>query len=515
MKRSVFFVRAISILLGIIILGPFSIVVVPEKAHAQLPVTVTSSVTGALNLIKNTLTAIATGSIAASSGLTAVTSVNTLAKDTILDPIAWAVSKAILQSVVNSTVNWINHGFNGAPGFATNLNSTLQAVGDTAANNFISQLATNGSIKSPFQTQIANAVSTNYLQSTGKNGFFAQNAFTLNQASPNPTAFLAGNFSQGGWNAWMSAITNPQNNPYGAYALASAGVSQQVAGAQNTQKTELNWGQGFLSSRGNCPTTTTGGSSTGSSGATSLSQNSTCQSTSIQTPGSIISGQLNKALGSGVDTLVTAHQFDEIVGALLGQLTNAVIGSGGSGGGLAGLSQPSSATGGTTYFAQTDSSQAAINATLSTNFAATISGQLTAIQQFQTEWNAINSAAQTALSDLSSPGTCYPSPQNAITTIVQPVINQAATSLSQAASSITALQKIQAELPSASSTADQTAALTQASTDYSSISGTLPTPQQLQNAQTQSVFDATSTSPSLITQMNTVIAESSCQQPGS
>jgi hypothetical protein len=520
MKRNFFFSNIASVFLSIVILGSISITTFPPRVEAQFagpaqPVVILETSPADLDVIQNTITAFAAPTTALAStntalfsGITSITSLEQLAKNTALDPIAWAVSKAVLQSVVNSTVNWINHGFNGAPGFVTNLPGTLQAVGDTAANSFISQLATNGSINSPFQTQVANAVSTNYLQSTGSGGFFAQNAFTLNQASPNPTAFLGGNFSQGGWNAWMSAITSPQNNPYGAYQLASAGVSQQVASAQSTQKTELNYGQGFLSSRGNCPTTTTGKSTTGAGGATSLSANSTCQSMPIQTPGSIISGQLNKALGTGNDTLVSAHEVDELVSALLGQLTKAVIGPGG---GLSGLSQSSPSTGNTTYFAQTDPTQSAINTTLSSNFTTTIAGQLAGVQAFQADWNTINGAAQSALSALSSPGTCYPNPQNAITTVVQPVISQAATSLSQAASSITALQKVQAELPDPNSTADQTVALNQASSDYTAASAVVPSPAQLQSAQTNSVPDATTTPPSLLTQMNDIIASSSCE----
>ncbi len=124
--------------------------------------------------LKNTLTAAETHLVAASTGTTAITSQFQLLKGTSLDPIAWAVSKAVLQSVVNSTVKWINSGFNGSPAFATNLSKTLQAVGDTQANLFIQQLTSNSAIKSPFQSQVASAVSSNYLQSTAANGFLVR-----------------------------------------------------------------------------------------------------------------------------------------------------------------------------------------------------------------------------------------------------------------------------------------------------------------------------------------------------
>ena len=54
------------------------------------------------------------------------------------------------------------------------------------------------------------------------------------------------------------------------------------------------------------------------------------------TPGSVISSSLNKALGSGQDSLVQASMLDEIIGALAGKLVNQVLSSSG----LSGVSQP-------------------------------------------------------------------------------------------------------------------------------------------------------------------------------
>ncbi len=502
-SKSHFVSKIISLFIGILLLT--SSVVFPQKARAQLVVH------DPLNYIENTLSAIGVGSTAISTNLSQV-------QMSLLNPIAWMLAKETLQSVVSSTINSVNRGPNGAPGFVTNLNVLMQQVGDTAANNFLAQLSSNSAISSPFQTVIASAIGNNYLRSTGAMGFFNSNPYTLNQIASNDRGFLSGNFSQGGFMALASAFSNPANNPYGAAELASEGLNSIVANAQNVQKQELNYGQGFLASRGTCNTSTTGGttgqtaSSSKSTGSiktilTSLSGNSTCQSSPIKTPGTVIKASLDKALGSGVDTLVNAHTFDEIIGSLLSQLVNQVF----TAGGLAGISQPStrttpgngtSATTTTTasYFNQTDTSTSAVNAQLSASFSSTISQQITSLQEFQANWTKINNAALAANTALSACSNS-PSAQSTITNTVQPVLQQAATELQQASSGITSLQGIQQQLTTASSSTDPTTALSNVSTAYTTELAVLPTASDISYAQSESIDTGANTPSSLYTQM--------------
>jgi hypothetical protein len=466
----------------------------PQQAHADLPVA------DFLNFVKNTATA-------ESTAVTAGTTNALVVKGYVLDPLAFAASKAVLNSLVQSTVRWINSGFQGSPAFVTNLNSTLLNVANSTADSFVSQLSSNGSINSPFQTQVASAVASNYNTNTN-GGFFAANPYTLNQTSSNPQAFLNNNFSYGGFDAWMSEVMNPSNNPYGAYEVANTALNNQVTGAQANQKTELNWGKGFMSYKGNCNSPTT--SSASGKTTTSLSGNTTCSNASILTPGAAIESQLEKTLGSGIDQLVTANQFNEIVNALVGQLTNQVLGSGG----LTGVSQPAT-SGGSSYLDQISASQTASTNSLSTSFAQTITAQITQLQQFQSEWSTINAAAQSAEAALTN-SSCYPNANATIINTVEPVIVQAATELSDANSSINSLNTIQTEVNS-SANSNSTSGITQASTDYSTLlsSATLPSAADIQNAITQSTDTGTSTTtPSLYSQMTQLAAQAtSCQIP--
>jgi hypothetical protein len=560
------------ILIVFVVLCPVGIASYPLPVRAQTG----APVFDAGNFIKNTITSAETHLVAASTGTTAITSQFQLLKGTSLDPIAWAVAKAALQSVVNSTVKWINSGFNGSPAFVTNLANSLQTVGDAQANSFIQQLSSNGAVKSPFQSQVASAVGTNYLQSTGSNGFFNQNPYTLNQTTQNDAAFLQGNFSQGGLDALFSAVL-PQNNPYGATLLATQALNSQVAGAKNIQNTEYIAGSGFNSYRGNCQTTTTGQTMAGtatsgqtitpitnssltggggtlttaaslpttfttttggtSGGTTSLSPNSGCQSQNIVTPGSVIANSLYKSLGSGIDTLVSAHEFDEIVNALMGQLLNQVLGTGG----LSGISQASPTTGNVPYFNQTTPTTATTGTTLSGDFTTTLTAQVYGLQAFEADWTTIANAATAAENALNA-STCTPNAQSIIASTITPILNESAGEIDVASSSIATLNIIAGEAPPVNPdgspvTVTQTA---QASANYSCFlsSGTLenadgscppadsvPVPSQsdIEYAQTQSTDSGATTSggntgipESIYTELTQLTREARlCTVPGS
>lgn len=557
--RSSFKKTAATFLIALSIL-PAAVLMAPRSAYAQ------TVVTDPLDIAQNTITA-----ITSAKQLTA--------------PIFWTLAKVVEQAVVKSIVNWINSGFKGSPAFATNINMSLQATADAAANGFLRQLSINGSIRSPFQNLVYQTVSRAYFQSSASNAYFAQNQYTLNRYVSNDAAFLAGATTQGGLGAWLAVVMNAQNNPFGAAMLAANALNAQVGGATNQLLTELNWGQGFLSYHGNCaasaagdnvavtqaaqlqanpvvgiqtnpsnlstlsptlgadvlgsvtlnksgganaptsavtPGTAVGNSAVttvdlnnagtignkdgNSAGATSLSGSAPCLGQSIQTPGTAIKASLDKALGSGIDTLVSARDFDEIVNALLSQLINQVIGPNG----LLSTSQPSAATGGVPYFDQSTPAQTSantnINTSLNSSFVQALQGQITALQQFQSNWSVINTAAQNAATALNA-HSC-PVNQQTLATQVQPVINQAAQALSAASYFISQISAIQNALPS-SSDPNATVELAQISANYSALLATttpyaLPNSTDISFAQTQSIDSGTSTTPSLYTRMNQI-----------
>ncbi|MDB5195139.1 MAG: hypothetical protein JWO84_323 [Parcubacteria group bacterium] len=506
--------RPIVSLLLISIFATSGVMIQPRAVYAQQIVhDPISHVTGLADLAKNTITS-------AKSIITGAASAKILT-----NPIFYRIAQAAIQSMVKSTVNWINSGFQGSPAYATNLSGTLQDAADVAAKQFVGQLATQSGIKSPFSDKVSQTILSTHYLSTSRDGFALLNPYTLNKVSSNDAAFLRGDISQGGFQAWFATVLNPQNNPIGASNLAQNELNKRVASAVGQVHEELGWGNGFFSFRtcdkpapassASCPAGTidTGdgsGCQAGSGAPVSLSQNSSCLSSSIKTPGSVIAGSLNHTLGLGADSLVQAKDFDEIVNALMGQLLNNVLGSSG----LGGLSKGSTATGGRAYFNQPTSSNTSASVSAVSTFTQLLDQQTTALQEYLTNWQSVGAAANAAKTALTA-STCVPGAANIVTTQVQPVITQAATAVGTVPNALNAIDKIRSAALGAATadTSTQTTVLQQASADYADLlaSSAFPSLNDFTNAAAQST-DTTGTglSPSLLDQMNQLTAQAKC-----
>jgi hypothetical protein len=346
-------------------------------------------------------------------------------KDYILDPLAWAEAKGLLQNITNETVNWINSGFNGSPAYITNPTRFFENIADQATGAFISQNGPLSSLCSPISLNVRLALALNQAGISG-NGGGSSNPYTCTLSSiinnvqnasigagvtvngMSIAGFEGGDFSQGGWPAF-AALAEPQNSFYGAYLEAQSSLDTNIANRTQQKNNELAQGQGFQTYQ-TCaddstitdadayydPTIQRDEAASESAGYNIYE---TCQNS---TPGSTIKTSLDKAMGSSQDSLVQASMLDEIIGALAGQLVNHVLGSGG----LAGVSQPSN--GQPSYLTQIEgeaySSAAAaggIGGSLSANLAQYITNT-TQIQSYASSSIALAENALPALYNASS-----------------------------------------------------------------------------------------------------------------
>lgn len=346
------FVRpATALLCAVLVLVSAYAPAVSPRTHAQLPVTETNPVI---------LGAVVTSASANVTSAAAEVEQSIISK--ILNGIAWAVAKTTIQSLTRSMVNWINSGFQGSPGFVTDLEYNLRNLQDSIADEFFDSLADNVGIdvRSPFQDQIADYLRESYYRSTGTDGFWSQNLYTAHDNEEDADAFLSGDFRRGGWDAWMKTVLYDQNNPIGAFRRAESALFRSVESARVTRLNEIQWGRGFLSWRGDC-LQFEGGNQTLTQGlgfrqdengnivsapqtqtAVSLDGKEKCLKYDIKTPGSVVESQLNITASSPLRQLELADSVNEIVGALVGQMVNQVLG----GVGLSGLSRASSGGGG-------------------------------------------------------------------------------------------------------------------------------------------------------------------------
>ncbi len=510
-----YFRRTTSIkVLGFFMLAIFSVTVpfshTENVAHAQIPVT------DAANLTANT-----------------VTSVNATSQtvvEKILNGLAWTVAKLTVQSITRSTVNWINSGFQGSPAFVSDLQSNLKYLGDAVANDFFNQLnktvvdSTGFNIKSPFQDQISQQLRAQYYKQTS--GLLGLSAYDLSGHSADPKAFLNGNFSQGGFDAFLSASQNPANNPFGAYKLASDQLWASIDAAAQQRTAELGWGKGFSSWRGACNSVTDASSPANNGGNTttvdtaglsntannainaalgtpstagtpaaaapvSLSKAEQCTGNSVKTPGSVIEDQLENSLGTGIRQLELADSINEIVGALMGQLVNKVLGSGG----LLGASQPSSG-GGSSYIDQATapSQLSTVVASLADGVTQNIANDRTAVSTYQTNWQTILTAANAAKQS------CGATPE------ITAAITQATASVASSTAALALIDTTNTTIQNAnqSTSNDKTTVIANAVSDYQNkylASPLIPTAEQQSDAVIESSDSGTSTPMSLYTRM--------------
>ncbi|KND51223.1 MAG: hypothetical protein ABA06_02845 [Parcubacteria bacterium C7867-001] len=377
-----------ALLLGCTLLASASIALVPQPAYAGgLPVI------DGTNLIKNAITSIKTAFIAVKSGITAANSIKDMMKEFGLDPAAWGIGNTLIQKMVNQSLQKALTGNNGAPSPVTNISKHMLDVGDSVADDFLKQLSTNGAVKSPFQSLIAQSVREDYFKSTGKGAFFASNPYTLSKECESKI----GGKGPVSLDCFFSATQKQANNPLGADYIAKQELGRKVADAQKEEGDLLQQGNGFLPIRTGCK------DKKDPNGAVSLSVAGVCLG-NITTPGHILAETVNKALGSSQDRIVQADEFNEIIANFI---SSQLFGSGG----LLGLGESGSGGSGRSALGQqADATEAAntegtaANAALS--FLKIVTAQQAQLSGYSTNIESIRDAATDAQSALVALGSC-------------------------------------------------------------------------------------------------------------
>ena len=260
---------------------------------------------------------------AANSGIIAGAATTLAAKEA-ADGIAWQVAKKMVSNMTKSLIEWVNSGFEGNPAFITDLNGMLLDALDSTAGSYIQSLGGIGEfVCSPFKLDVQVALQLNYAQArSGMPAGASAPECSLTDIENNISGFLNG-IGDHGWQEWLSITSNPQNTPYGAYLAAEAKMNLRLVNESGQSLTEANWGQGFLSKKV-CEGINGQPAETGKN----------CQ---ITTPGQVISQQLNYQLTTSQQSLIEADEINELIGALMNQLTlkavegiNGILGLGGN-----------------------------------------------------------------------------------------------------------------------------------------------------------------------------------------
>ena len=412
-----------------------------------------------------------------------------------LDPIAYALSQTVLNSMTQSVVNWVATGFNGSPAFVTDLQRNLLRLGDATANNYLAQLQADGRIDSPFRSSVLASARDTYYRNTGGGAFGAANPYTLNRTCARDTEFLAGTYFD--LDCFVGAFRNPANNPFGSSLLTTDAVLRQVGVEEDERREELRQGNGFLSWRRceNEPAAPAAGE------PIDLTQVDTTANCPIVNPGSAIYSAMTDVLGAPIARLTSADEINEIIVGLMSTLVNDLLNEG-----FAAISEQG-------RNARTPSAaESNANASLLGSLSASIANQKTVVTSYQNAWQVIQGAANAAQARLQS---CTNS-ENAQTILareVQPVVTQAAAALNKSVGALNGLNALQSRIQAST---NQAADLPQIATDFQNMvrSRQLPDGEEVAYAITESQdLSAESTSTTLYRKM-AIIANGSCNQSG-
>jgi len=266
-------------------------------------------------------------------------------KDFLLDQLAFQLKNQVINKITSGLLNWINSGFEGSPAFVLDLDRFTNDLAISTGSYFINNvLAVPDVLCTPFRREINIALSELHDRRTSNiNRIYIRTATcTLGDVINNNYDLFYNDFSQGGWEAWNQLI-RPNNYRAGSYIIARAELDNRIAEREQEETKKLEFGRGFLTFE-KCyllppegqygpaaPTTTKAEKEAAKAGG------GYCET---QTPGVVIEQQLNNTLPAGLEGLIAADEINEIIGALLSQLLNKVIGpdgllglSGGGGGG--------------------------------------------------------------------------------------------------------------------------------------------------------------------------------------
>lgn len=229
-------------------------------------------------------------------------------KEAYLDGIAWVMAKAILSNMARSIVNWINTGFEGSPSFVQDMRGFLLTTADEVLGQYLLDMDELAFLCDPFRLDVRIALAT-VLDQTRDN---TAPSCTLTGALANIESFMAGNFSDGGWDAWLSITTQPETyTAYGQFLTSERLAKAKAEEAKINQKAELSYGGGFLSSK-ICELIE--GESEGGR-----------ESCVISTPGKVIQDALTFQLSTGPESLIAADEINEILAALFTYLQQEAI----------------------------------------------------------------------------------------------------------------------------------------------------------------------------------------------
>lgn len=231
-------------------------------------------------------------------------------KESVLDPLFWMLANQLISNMLSNLTQWINSGFQGSPAFVTDVEGFLQDAVDQAVGDFINSTDELGFLCSPFALDVKLALDIQYQASKS----FGEHQCTLSDITGNIENFIAGNFSEGGWAGWFELSVSPTNDPNRAFLEGRTYASILARRTRDREFGVLRANEFFLNVQACEPVEVEPGTG-----------NTSEQKCEDSTLGNIVQDHFVKVTGAPVERITFADEFNEVIGALMGQFVNQML----------------------------------------------------------------------------------------------------------------------------------------------------------------------------------------------
>jgi hypothetical protein len=233
------------------------------------------------------------------------------------DSIGFCLANATVHYIAQSTINWINSGFDGNPTFVDNPGKFFQDMADAELGGFIEELGL-GFLCSGVAPKVRIAIVNDYMNRNWGKAFNNRYKCSFDKIGTNLEAFK-NNYANGGIDAFVKFVYNPASRPSTAYLAAQEELGRRINTKQGQAQFELRTSD-FMSFK-KCDQV--------SDVKTRQIKNVNCRT---YTPGSVIQSQLESTLNLPKDRVAIADEFDEVIAALVNQLIKTALSEVTSGG---------------------------------------------------------------------------------------------------------------------------------------------------------------------------------------
>ncbi len=249
-----------------------------------------------------------------------------MVKECIIDGTANTLKRAAIRAMIDTSLEWINSGFQGSPSYAANLERLMEDVGNQILSDVIYGAGLGGLCQG-FELPVKFALN---LELNIQKGNIFKPKCTIDDIQNNIERAVKDVENFYSWNNFLQITTNSRNNsPFGAFFQVSEDARRLYNATQKNKEDELRNNRGFMSIRKCDPEYLEQRKREGKPARYDPADPRADKNCPVTTPGTLLADSLSKTTGAEFDELITADEFDEILGALAGALIKKLTADGG------------------------------------------------------------------------------------------------------------------------------------------------------------------------------------------